>query len=191
MKNTQTIEEIVSQVALDEPLKLSIGDREIEVPRPTLGTIIRVSAAISTLPHVENVTDGISGREVAIRALSVADRAMPVAEILAIAMLGDGNTEKVETREVYVPMPGILGKIGLKRKVVQEWHVDRVKPLADQLAAKLTLPKMVQAIIDILNQSELGSFFELIAFLQEVNVLRKATTTASGQSSQECAKPSD
>lgn len=184
MEEINTIEQKVAAMVLEDPITVTIGGKNtLEVPHPTLGTLIRISAAISQLPNIDiDKGSEMAGKDTVLHALAVADRAMPVAEILALAILGDGNTEQTVTRTVYKPMPGIAGRLGFKKREEVEWHVDRVKPLAAQLAAKMSGAAMTEAIISVLNQADLGSFFELIGFLGGVNLLRKPTTKASGQS---------
>ena len=185
-KNTaqRTAEEL-----LEQPISIVLGGTTYQVPRPTRGTIMRISAEISMLPKLPKVDDGKPEQYVQ-AVLAVADKCGYLSRILAIAILGDGNLVEEHAVRVRVPLSGFLGKIGLKRSVITTEKIYKDERLAYTISTTATAGQTYTALTTILNNSDIPDFFASIAFLDGVNLMRMATTTAHGQSLQECARPS-
>lgn len=170
----KTIEQRVAEEVVQERIALNLGGVETEAPRPTLATLMRISAVVSTLPELpEGDADRVQV------ALATADKSLPIAEAVAIALLGEGESKRV--RYDAVPRRGILGKLGFTRTVRVE--VDMVKELTVTLAQKLNTTQLKDALVAILNQAGIADFFACITFLNGVNILRKVKkkTTAPGR----------
>ena len=195
MKETPTTAQKTAAELLEQPITLTMGNKTYDVPRPTLGTLVRISAEIADLPEFPDYKDpDASDSENSVRFiqanLAVAKDCAPLATILAVAILGSDNlgSERVVYRRL--PMPGILGKIGLTHTVECTVKVDQLHELATEIFHTCTPAAIQNTLVTILNQSDLGDFFASITFLSGVNMMRKVRMTAHGPSSPECAKPS-
>ena len=165
---------------LEQPFAITVGTNTYEVPRPTLGTIMRISAEISMLPELPKIDEKKSEQYVQ-AVLAVADKCGYLPRILAIAILGEGNLVEEHTVRVRVPMAGILGKIGLKRTITTIKKIYKDEELASTISATATPSQAYTALTTILNNSDIPDFFACFAFLDGVNLMRKAKTTAHGQ----------
>ena len=196
MKETDTTAQKTADELLEQPITITVGGTTYKVPRPTLGTLVRISAEIANVPEFPDYQDpNASDNENSVRFiqanLAVAKDCASLATILAVAILGSDKLEVERVVRRRLPMRGILGKIGLTHTVTCTVKVDNLTKLAQQIFHTCTPATIQNALVTILNNSDLGDFFASITFLGGVNMMRKVKTTALGQSSPECAKPSD
>ena len=195
MNNNENTAQRTANELLEQPITLTMGDKTFEVPRPTLGTLVRISAEIANLPNFPDYKDPeASDSENAVRFLqanlAVAKDCAPLATILAVAILGSENFESERVVYRRLPMRGILGKLGLSHTVKCTVKIDQLNNLSTEIYHTCTPAAIQSALVTILNQSDLGDFFASITFLSGVNLMRGVKTTAHGPSSPECAKPS-
>ena len=195
MNNKENTAQRTASELLERPITLTMGDRTFDVPRPTLGTLVRISAEIVNLPVFPDYKDPeASDSENSVRFiqanLAVAKDCAPLATILAVAILGSENLEEERVVRKKLPMRGILGKMGLTYFGNCVVKVDNLSKLSQQIYHTYTPAAIQSALVTILNQSDLGDFFASITFLAGVNLMREVKTTAHGPSSPECAKPS-
>lgn len=159
------VEKLIADTVNGNPIKVKFRDKEMEIPRPTLGTLIEASKHIAELPEFEIKND----IQLAVQqTLSIAQNCGKIAEIMAILMLGKKNMYD-EIR--------IFGRtIRIK---------NRVKKLAAEIE-NLTSQECSELLVAIFSSMDCGFFLGIIISLQGINQLKKTTseTTASGQPSQ-------
>lgn len=159
------IERLIADTVNNNPIKVKFRNKEIEIPRPTLGTLIEVSKHIAKFPEfaIKNEYSAVVQQT-----LSIAKDCGKISEILAILMLG----KKDMYREIR-----IFGRtIRIK---------NRVKKLAAEIE-NLTSQECSELLVAIFSSMDCGFFLGIIISLQGINQLKKTTseTTASGQPSQ-------
>lgn len=166
MKNT--IEKQVSDAVLQEPLKVTLGDKVYTVSRPSAGTIIEVSKYIATLP----IAPFIEGEnEVLSYVLAYAKECEVIGDIAAILILGRKGlvvTRQRVTRRFF----------GLYKKV-EIYEVNRQKELAKELLDNCTNEELLTLISKTLEMQHIAFFFSIITSLNEANILRKTKEKVS------------
>ena len=159
------VEKLIADTVNGNPIKVKFRDKEMEIPRPTLGTLIEASKHIAELPEFEIKND----IQLAVQqTLSIAQNCGKIAEIMAILMLGKKNMYD-EIR--------IFGRTIRIR--------DNVKRLAAEVE-NLTSQEIADILVAILSSMDCGFFLSTIISLNGINMLKKTTkeTTASGQPQQ-------
>jgi hypothetical protein len=162
---SQNVEERTADAILQKPIEVRIGKKTYQVPRPTLATIIEVSAMIAEYKDVEydETPDD------------------PVSEVLRVARHYDG-------------MERILAMIVLGAKAARkEYKVfgftvcrsHRLDKLARVIKETLTPQDITEMLIKVFGTMDVAFFLVSITSLHRVNHL-KATkgTTASGRQPQ-------
>lgn len=166
MKNT--VEKQVSNAVLQEPLKITLGDKIYTVSRPSAGTIIEVSKYISTLP----IAPFIEGEnEVLSYVLAYAKDCEAIGDIAAILILGRKGL--IVTRERVTKR-----FFGLYKKV-ETFEVNRQKELAQELLDDCTNEELLTLISQTLEMQHIAFFFSIITSLNEANILRRTKEKAS------------
>lgn len=166
MKNT--VEKQVSNAVLQEPLKITLGDKIYTVSRPSAGTIIEVSKYISTLP----IAPFIEGKnEVLSYVLAYAKDCEAIGDIAAILILGRKGL--IVTRERVTKR-----FFGLYKKV-ETFEVNRQKELAQELLDDCTNEELLTLISQTLEMQHIAFFFSIITSLNEANILRRTKEKAS------------
>ena len=148
-----TIEKKVANAILQEDIEVSIGKKTIKIPRPTLGTMIEVSRLIAECGMREFK---ISAESAVTDTLSIAKDCEPLAEILAVLMLG---------RKKSVLSVSIFG--------VDVIIKDRKKRLKKQILEDFTPKIIAETIAQILGQMECAFFLGIITTLSQANILKK------------------
>lgn len=166
MKNT--VEKQVSDAVLQEPTKITLGDKVYTVARPSAGTIIEVSKYISTLP----IAPFIEGEnEVLSYVLAYAKDCEAIGDIAAILILGRKGliaTRQRVTKRFF----------GLYKKN-ETFEVNRQKELAKELLDNCTNEELLTLISQTLEMQHIAFFFSVITSLNEANILRKTKEKAS------------
>lgn len=166
MKNT--IEKQVSDAVLQEPTKITLGDKVYTVARPSAGTIIEVSKYISTLPIAPFIE---SENEVLSYVLAYAKDCEAIGDIAAILILGRKGL--IVTRERVTKR-----FFGLYKKV-ETFEVNQQKELAQELLDGCTNEELLTLISQTLEMQHIAFFFSVITSLNEANILRRTKEKAS------------
>lgn len=182
-EETKTIEERVADTVLQRPTTVTIGTRTYAVAPPTVGTLIRVSEAISRLPARRLNADNVVGE-----ALAVARSCRPVCHIAALLILGEREADRpARPEDTDRPARRRRWPGRLARLVRPHAAPTRLTALARRIAAEASPAELNVLIGRILQNMEIGDFFALTTFLTEINLLRptkvESATTASGPSS--------
>lgn len=149
------IERLISDTINNNPIKMELRGKELEIPRPTLGTLIEVSKHIATLPKFDIEQDMT---KVVAQTLAVAKDCGKIPEILAILMLGSKN---------LVTEYKIFGKTILKR--------DRIKPLASKLE-ELNAKEISDILVKVFSEMNAAFFLGIITSLNGINITKPTTT---------------
>lgn len=159
------VEEIIADTINGNPIKIKFRDKDIEIPRPTLGTLIEVSKHIAKLPEFAIIDDPKDPRAYVTQTLSLAKDSGKIAEILAIMMLGKKNMR----REVRI--------FGITVR-----KVDRVKALAAEIE-DMTSKEIADLMTAIFSSMDCAFFLGVITSLNAINITKPTTTetTALGQ----------
>lgn len=167
-----TIESATAGAILEKKQEITVGDKTYQVAPPTTATIIEVSALISKLPGVNLKPDSIL-----IESLVIAKDCNPLGEIVAMLILGAGNTVKTEK----VTKKRFFGLV----KTIEEVTTDLLTPLANELLYKISPLELQTKTIELLSRMEFEHFFGFTTSLIEINLIRATRevvkTTASGQ----------
>lgn len=166
MKNT--IEKQVSDAVLQEPTKITLGDKVYTVARPSAGTIIEVSKYIATLPIAPFIE---SENEVLSYVLAYAKDCEAIGDIAAILILGRKGliaTRQRVTKHFF----------GLYKKV-ETFEVNQQKELAQELLDDCTNEELLTLISQTLEMQHIAFFFSVITSLNEANILRRTKEKAS------------
>lgn len=166
MKNT--IEKQVSDAVLQEPTKITLGDKVYTVARPSAGTIIEVSKYIATLPIAPFIE---SENEVLSYVLAYAKDCEAIGDIAAILILGRKGL--IVTRERVTKR-----FFGLYKKV-ETFEVNQQKELAQELLDNCTNEELLTLISQTLEMQHIAFFFSVITSLNEANILRRTKEKSS------------
>lgn len=155
-------EEKTAAAILQKGMSVIIGGKEYIAPRPTLATIIEVSAMIAEYKEIEF---SMTPNDVVSETLRIAKDFKGIERILAMIVLG----AKKATKEVK-----ILGKTIWKSKVL-----DR---LADTIRNVMTPKEITEMLIKLFGTMDCAFFLVAITSLNRVNHLKAMKeTTVSGQ----------
>lgn len=160
----KTIEQKVADAILQEDFTVQIGPRKYPVQPISYGTLIRVSAIISTLPRLEEEETVFAG---ALRSGAHADK---LARIAALCILN-----RKDTRPRY------------RRKwlVCRELTEPGVEQLTQDILYHCNIGEVGQILRKIFSRMELSDFFGVMVSLSGVNLIAETATTASGHLSEE------
>lgn len=166
------VEALIADTINQNPIKIKFRGKEMEIPRPTLGTMIEASKHISKLPEFGVKMDAASAVQ---QSLNVAKDCGKIAEILAIFILG-----KKDMYKEYRLFGFTIRK------------VDRVKKLAAEIE-NMTSQEIADIMVAVFSSMDCAFFLGIITSLQGINTLKRTTTetTASGQPSQVASKTSE
>lgn len=159
------IENLIADTINNNPIKMELRGKTLEIPRPTLGTLIEVSKHIATLPQFEIKQDMTA---VVKQTLAIAKDCERIPEILAILLLGSKN---------LVTEVRVFGRTIFKR--------DRVKPLAKKLE-DLNAQEISDILVKVFSEMNAAFFLGVITSLNGINMTKPTTTetTVHGQQSQ-------
>jgi hypothetical protein len=168
----KNIESFTAQTILEKKQEIIIGDKTYLVAPPTTATIIEVSALISQLPSANIKPDSIL-----IESLVIAKDCEIIGKVVAMLILGAGNTTKTET----VVKNRFFGLFNSTEEVT----TDLLTPLAKELLYKIPPSELQNKTIQLLMGMEFDHFFGFTTSLIEINLIRATRevvkTTASGQ----------
>ena len=85
------VETLIADTINNNPIKIKFRGKDMEIPRPTLGTLVEVSKHIAKLPEFDVKTETAVAVQ---QTLSIAKDCGKIAEILAIMILGKKNMTK-------------------------------------------------------------------------------------------------
>lgn len=168
---------------LEEPIgEITIDGKTYQIPAPTTGTLMAVSALVSRLPKFDiSVPDA----ELAAEVLSHAEGAATLARIAATLLLG---AKRIAARQIVnIPIP--------KKK--HWWHPWLAKTryrteneldyLTKRILENFTAAKLRELIFAVVHEAGLDDFFVLTTSLTTKNLLIPTRgvdeTTARGASS--------
>lgn len=182
----KTAERRVADAVLQKKMKVTVGDRDFEVARPTIATLYEVSAIVSELADVEadrmpdNMQDIITG------ALGMAHHAPVHAAALAMLILGareQGYVEEVKTTETAAAKPSLLGRMVSGKGMVETVEqVDRFEELRSFLLYNGSPSEIQTALVQILGtNAETPFFFQTTVFLKGARMTAPTRETTPGQ----------
>lgn len=174
----QTIESKVAQTILQQPKKITIGDKTYNIAPPSVATLILVSASVSRLPHIH-----LDDKKIMEETLSVAKDCHELGDIAATLILGAKHiNDPVESRHTEKKRH-LWGLFHTKRTTVKV--ETRKEHLSRELLEDLTPRDLHNLIAQSLVEMQVGDFFGLTTFLTEINLMRptkvETEVTASGQ----------
>lgn len=156
----QTIEQKVAETILQDEFTVKIGDKEYKTRPISYGTLIRVSALISTLPSLSDEESVFAG------ALKHGTHAAKLAEIVALCVLNRKDLAGQYRRDRF-----------FRKQVISPG----LKELKEEILYNCTIGEIGKIVRTIFNKMELSDFFGVMVSLSAVNVTAETKTTASGQ----------
>lgn len=170
-----TIEQKTAQAILQQTEEVIVGGVTYQVSPPSTATLILASEAISLLPSRK-----MDSEDVLNESLAVARDCRVIGDIIAILILGAKNlTETSEGKR--------FGWRSLWGGLIHRGRTedDRKAELSKRLLEDLTPKELNELCARLLSKMQIGDFFGLTSFLQEINLLRPtkevSETTASGR----------
>lgn len=162
MREEKKTEQRAADAILQKPLTVEIGKRTYNVPRPTLATIIEVSAMVAEYKEVEF---SMTPQDVVAETLRIAKDFKGMERILAMIVLGAQAARK---------------EFKLFGRTL--WRSKRLDRLATEIRDTMTPKEITEMLIKLFGTMDCAFFLVAITSLNRVNHL-KATkeTTASGQ----------
>lgn len=159
----QTIEQKVAQTVLQDSFTVRVGSKEYTARPITYGTLIRISAVVSTLPPVgedENIFAA---------ALRSGAYAGQLAEVVALCILNRKELGARYSRRFF------------RRRLVEPG----LEELKEEILHNCTIGEVGELVRLLFSKMELADFFGVMVSLSGVNLIAETTTTASGQPSEE------
>lgn len=158
----ENIEKKAADSILQKPIEVKIDGKIYHVPRPTLATLIEVSAMIAEYKDIdynELTDDPIS------ETLHIAKDFKGIERILAMIILG----AKAATKEIKIYGWSL-------------WKSHRLEKLAKKIKDTMTPKEITETLIAVFGTMDCAFFLITITSLHRVNNLRTTKkTTVSGQ----------
>lgn len=174
---SSTTEERVAQTILQQPMVIHVGDNDYSVAPPSTATLILVSAAVSRLPILE-----LNPEKIVQGVLHNAKDCEVVGEIIATLILGAKHVNDPVKTKRKCRCSILFGLIHYNRnKKVRETKREQ---LSRELLENLTPRELQDNLAKILATMQIGDFFGLTTFLNEINQTRPTKVvepTAPGQ----------
>lgn len=142
-----TIEQIVCDTILQEPMTITVDDKQYSIAPPVASTLIEASKYISRIPEIPISGDDLKS------ALSYACDCEFAADVVAILMLGRKNLRTEKT----IKKRSLFGLINRSETVV----VDNQKQLAETLLDELSWKQISNLGNMILSKMDVGFFWGL------------------------------
>lgn len=156
-KKKTTIEDKVKRSILGEPTTMKIGRHTYTIKPATIGTLIRMSAAISHLPAVD---EEMTPQDRVSSILNYAKDCESLQDIVAIIITQRGEQDG---------------------SIFQRWQWKRIR----RRALCLSSNELFNIVDKALEPQEVGTFFGISTFLSKANLIKPTKvdteTTASGQ----------
>lgn len=167
-----TIEQKTAQAILQKTEDITVGGKTYQVSPPSTATLILASEAISQLPSRK-----MNSGDVLNESLAVAKDCRMIGDIVAILILGAKKLSKTRRRG----WRSFIDKLTRRNRTVDESMAELSRKLLEDLPPK----ELNELCARLLSQMQIGDFFGLTSFLQEINLLRPtkevSETTASGR----------
>lgn len=161
----QTIEQKVASAILQRDVaEIEIDGRAYKIAPPTIGTLIAISAIVSTLPVVEKVPQN----EVVASVLKNARHFKALGKIASTLILGARPI--VEERVVDDGKKRCLSWLRLRKK--RTISVTLQDELADIIVDNMSPSVLFDVIVRRLRDMEVGTFFSITTSLSEANLLK-------------------
>ena len=141
-KKQQATARKAADTIIDAPIKVNIGNDTLEVHRPTLRTLVAVSAAINRMPLIE-IREGKEIQSV----IHQAQYCGCIADIFAILILG-------------------------ARRDTNLWHELRFRRLRNKILDRYTPHELESALGKLFAEMELADFFALTTSLSGINLTK-------------------
>ena len=191
MANKKNIQEKVAETMLQVPTTVTIGNRKYEVAPPSFGTLMLVSAKLSSVPDIGDLT-GESPEDKAKAMLRAAKDFGVLPDLLALLILGSKHINDKEIAVLRRRKRGLAGLLGFREDVeTEETAYDR---LVREIRDEVSPAEMADIIPWLIGSLQLTDFFVLTTFLREINLTEpkkvEKKTTVRGQSSPVSSKPS-
>lgn len=178
----KTIEQRAAETILQQSEEITINGKTYNVAPPSVATLIRISEAVSLLPHIK-----LNDENPVEESLAVAKNCRPMGDIVATLILGAKHIDETITVRHKCRKKRLCGLI--RYNSTEENTITRKEALAKELLENLTPRELHNIVSRLLIKMQIGDFFGLTTFLTEINLLRPTkvgTTitevTASGQS---------
>ena len=175
MNKDNNIQSRVVRTVLEDEHKIVLGGKTYYIAPPSLGTLIRASEMIATMPDAVQTRKGREFQDI----LASAKDFKSIAEFAAVLILGAKKAKE----------PIIITKRDKWYKRKTKAQISRAEALATDILDNVSPEELKNAIVPLLEGLQLNDFFITTTFLSGINVTqptkRKAGTkaTASGQSS--------
>lgn len=155
------LEKLVADCVLQNPVLVKIGEEEMYVSKPTIGTLIECSKLIGEIPDMGMHTDD-NALEFAI---GTARNYEILGLILATFILGrKGRRKAVRTQKKRI--------LGIIPWVYKETYNEYLE-LADRILDELSPKEMSNIFAALLGVHELAFFLQITTTLREANLLRR------------------
>lgn len=178
----ETLEQKAAATILEQATdSITIDGKEYPIAPPTTGTLILVSALVSTMPEVKK-----DAANALYEVLSTAKDLSIIGKIAATLILGakrikEHRTVRTSVTEQHSRWSWLRMRTvtTTKKRTTETQEVDY---LAQKLLDEVDIQTLNNIIIKRLSSSQFGDFFVLTTSLSEVNLLRrtKEVETASG-----------
>ena len=164
------IEQQTAQTLLQEPIEVRIGRRTYKAPRPTYGTLVKVSEIIATnekqlIVDSQDITPGV---------LRFAKDSTYVADALSVLILGAKRLQ-------FGLKNGILDVLF---RITHATLRSPRKYLSKEIMCECTNEELYSIFGELIGALDVKDFFAVITFLAEVTVTKPTKvkkTTVSGQ----------
>jgi hypothetical protein len=166
----KTIESQTADTILQRPVTIEINGEKYEAAPPTTATLILVSELVAQLPAIK-----LDPENILHEALGIARDCHPLAEIVAVLILGAKNIRQKKT----VVKRRFFGLI----KDTHQITINRQKELAETIENHLSPRELYRATAELLTRMEIADFFAFTTSLTEINLTRatRVGTTVSGR----------
>ena len=178
----ETIESLIADTILENPITVKVGKRTYKVAPPTVATLIEASKYIALLPELP--TTEVQDKDVIGFSLAYARDTAVLSDLTAVLMLGC----KVAQEPIKITADAKSWRnnrfFRLFGKKKAEVFITRREQLAEVLLNTLSSKDLLNLLTQLISRQEVGFFFNTITFLGTANLLRKTKTTeatASGQ----------
>ena len=185
ISDKRTLEQEVADSVLESKgAAITIGGTEYRPAPPTIATIIEISAIVSTIPTVNKDSDNIL-----YEVLRTAKDMRPLGDIAAVLILGSKRArenrpitkagEKTEAR--YWSWRKF--RMVTETKQGEDTTVSERRYLSDAILSEMSPHTLLELVIKLIGNLQLGDFFELTTSLSAANLLKrtKEVGTASGE----------
>lgn len=180
-KKVSSVEKRAAAELLQEPEEITIGGEVYSVAPASNATIIKLSSFMAAI--TDNAPGSTGEEQVLAYVMSRGRDCAFIGDFLAVLVLGAKKYREIEEKRLES-----AGKGRIRRfvdGVLNRSREDGIERLKRQVLEEMTPRETLNLTTRLLGRLQLGDFFGLITFLQNMNVLRPTKvigTTVSGQS---------